>query len=104
MTGGFHLISERMRTTIAICITIPEGGFMKTVQMTLDEDLVMTVDKVAKRLGTTRSAFTRRALRAAIEKARIDELERKQREGYRRKPVKRREFGDWESEQVWIEP
>jgi predicted transcriptional regulator len=93
-----------MWTIIAISIAIPEGGFMKTVQMTLDEDLVTTVDKVAKRLGTTRSAFTRRALRAAIEKARIDELERKHREGYRRKPVKRREFGDWESEQVWVEP
>lgn len=104
MTVGFHLISEGMWTTIAISIAIPEGGFMKTVQMTLDEDLVMTVDKVAKRLGTTRSAFTRGALRAAIEKARIDELERKHREGYRRKPVKRGEFGDWESEQVWVEP
>jgi predicted transcriptional regulator len=89
---------------VAISVTILEGGFMKTVQMTLDEDLVMTVDKVAKRLGTTRSAFTRRALRAAIEKTRIDELERKHREGYRRKPVKRAEFGDWESEQVWVEP
>jgi predicted transcriptional regulator len=93
-----------MRIIIAIIITIPEGGFMKTVQMTLDEDLVMTVDKVAKRLGTTRSAFTRRALRAAIEKARVDELERKHREGYRRKPVKRGEFGNWETEQVWVEP
>jgi predicted transcriptional regulator len=89
---------------IAINVTIPEGGFMKTVQMTLDEDLVMTVDKVAKRLGTTRSAFTRRALRAAIEKARVDELERKHREGYRRKPVERGEFGNWEAEQVWVEP
>lgn len=98
------MISEGMWTIIAINVTIPKGGFMKTVQMTLDEDLVVTVDKVAKRLGTTRSAFTRRALRAAIEKARIDELERKHREGYRRKPIKRGEFGDWESEQVWVEP
>ncbi len=104
MAGEFHLILEGIWITIAINIFIPEGGFMKTVQMTLDEDLVMAVDKVAKRLGTTRSAFTRRALRAAIEKTRIDELERKHREGYRRKPVKRGEFGDWESEQVWVEP
>ena len=98
------MISEGMWTIIAINVTIPKGGFMKTVQMTLDQDLVVTVDKVVKRLGTTRSAFTRRALRAAIEKARIDELERKHREGYRRKPIKRGEFGDWESEQVWVEP
>lgn len=33
-----------------------------------------------------------------------DELERKHHEGYRRKPVKRGEFGDWETEQVWVEP
>ena len=36
---------------------------MRTVQMTLDEDLVKAVDKASKRLGTTRSEFTRRALR-----------------------------------------
>jgi len=39
---------------------------MKTVQMTLDESLVREVDKAAKRLGTTRSAFARKALREAL--------------------------------------
>jgi len=76
---------------------------MKTVQMTLDEDLVVTVDKVAKRLGTTRSAFTRQALKTALREVRMNELERKHREGYRHKPVKLGEF-DWEAEQVWVEP
>ena len=65
---------------------------MKTVQMTLDEGLLFAVDKVAKRLGTTRSAFTRQALKAAVKEARTSELERKHREGYKRKPVKRSEF------------
>ena len=77
---------------------------MKTVQMTLDENLISSVDKMAKRLGTTRSAFTRQALKAALREIRMAELERKHREGYKRKPVKRREFGDWEAEQVWVEP
>ena len=76
---------------------------MKTVQMTLDEYLIASVDKVAKRLGTTRSAFTRQALKAALGEVRINELERKHREGYKRKPVKRGEFEDWETEQVWVE-
>ncbi len=76
---------------------------MKTVQMTLDEDLVKAVDKAAKRLGTTRSGFTREALRSALRKVHITELERKHREGYHRKPVKRGEFSDWEPEQVWVE-
>lgn len=76
---------------------------MKTVQMTLDEDIVKAVDKVAKRLGTTRSGFTREALRSALGRVHIMELERKHREGYNRRPVKRGEFSDWESEQVWVE-
>jgi metal-responsive CopG/Arc/MetJ family transcriptional regulator len=77
---------------------------MKTVQMTLDENLVSAVDEIAKKLGITRSAFTRQALHAAIKKVKVSELERKHREGYRRKPVKPGEFRGWETEQVWIEP
>lgn len=76
---------------------------MRTVQMTLDEDLVKAVDRAAKRLGTTRSGFAREALRAALERVKVMELERRHREGYQRKPVKPGEFSDWESEQVWIE-
>jgi metal-responsive CopG/Arc/MetJ family transcriptional regulator len=77
---------------------------MKTVQMTLDEDLVATVDRVIKKLGTTRSAFTRKALKMALREVQMSELERKHREGYRRKPVKQGEFDVWEAEQVWVEP
>ena len=77
---------------------------MKTVQMTLDENLIASVDKVTKRLGTTRSAFTRQALKTALREVRMNELERKHREGYKRKPVKQGEFSDWEAEQVWMEP
>jgi metal-responsive CopG/Arc/MetJ family transcriptional regulator len=74
---------------------------MKTVQMTLDEGLVRAVDQTVKRLKTTRSAFARRALQDALEKVHLSELEEKQREGYRKKPVTRGEFSDWESEQAW---
>ena len=74
---------------------------MKTVQMTLDENLVKAVDSAAKKLKTTRSAFTREALRSALKEIRVRELESKHREGYRRNPVKRGEFSEWESEQAW---
>ncbi len=74
---------------------------MKTVQMTLDEGLVVAVDKAAKRLRTTRSAFTRDALRMALARIHTRQLEHRQREGYARKPVRKREFGIWEGEQVW---
>jgi metal-responsive CopG/Arc/MetJ family transcriptional regulator len=74
---------------------------MRTVKITLDESLVKAADSAAKRLGTTRSAFTREALRSALKEVRVKELESRHREGYKRKPVKHGEFGDWESEQVW---
>jgi metal-responsive CopG/Arc/MetJ family transcriptional regulator len=77
---------------------------MKTVQMTLDEALVDAVDRAAKKLGTSRSAFTRRALREALEKAQIRALEKKHRAGYERHPVRREEFSISEGEQVWTEP
>jgi metal-responsive CopG/Arc/MetJ family transcriptional regulator len=77
---------------------------MKTVQMTLDEDLMAQVDATVEKLGTTRSAFTRDALRAAMLQLEQRELERKHRKGYRKKPVKKGEFSGWESQQAWGEP
>ncbi|RLB27818.1 MAG: CopG family transcriptional regulator [Deltaproteobacteria bacterium] len=74
---------------------------MKTVQMTFNEDLVAEIDRIVKKLATTRSAFARRALQAAIDKLNEEEMERKHREGYARDPVKPGEFSDWESEHVW---
>jgi len=62
---------------------------------------VAQVDRVARRLGLTRSAFTRRALRAAVDQLRVQELERRHHEGYRRKPVRRGEFDAWTREQSW---
>ena len=76
---------------------------MKTIQMTLDEALVVAVDKAAKRLRTTRSAFTRDALRMALVRIHTRELERRHREGYAKKPVGKQEFSVWEDEQVWAD-
>lgn len=74
---------------------------MRTVQMTLDEDLVQSVDKIAKMLHTTRSAFARDALRQAIRGLEIRRLEEKHRAGYLRKPVEKDEFSVWASEHKW---
>ena len=74
---------------------------MRTVQMTLEPELVAQIDRTAKRLGLTRSAFARRAFAAAIDRLRVEELERRHAEGYRRKPVRRGEFGRWTAEQLW---
>ena len=76
---------------------------MRTVQVTLNDELVQEIDQTVKRLGTTRSAFTREALRAALTQLRNREMEEKHRTGYARKPVQPGEFSDWENEQIWVE-
>ncbi len=76
---------------------------MRTVRLTLDEALVEEVDEVAKKLGTTRSAFARAALRAALACATSEEEERRHRSGYERRPVRSGEFSDWEHEQIWAD-
>ncbi len=74
---------------------------MRTIQMTLDDDLVKTVDKIANELKTNRSAFTRDALRDAVNRFTTRRLEQKHRQGYTSHPVDREEFSVWEKEQDW---
>ena len=74
---------------------------MRTIQMTLDDNLVKAVDRVSKQLHTSRSAFTRKALREALARYSLEQLERKHRQGYERQPVVADEFSVWETEQAW---
>jgi metal-responsive CopG/Arc/MetJ family transcriptional regulator len=74
---------------------------MRTIQMTLDDDLVKAVDRVSKELSTSRSAFARKALRDAIERYNLEQLERKHRRGYEQHPIAPDEFSVWETEQAW---
>ena len=108
VTGSDHLADAHaegrwrvagMGITIAIGIHMERN--VKTVQMTLDEALVARVDKAARKLGTTRSGFTRNALKDALSRLREQELERRQREGYERQPVADGEFDAWLDEQAW---
>lgn len=74
---------------------------MQTVQMTLDENLVRSVDRVVKKIHTTRSAFTRDALRDALAKFNVARLERQHRKGYENHPVSKTEFSMCEDEHAW---
>ncbi len=76
---------------------------MRTIQMTIDDDLVDAVDKIVKELEMTRSAFTRQALRNAITQVNIKQMENKHKRGYEKKPVSKPEFSIWESEQEWVD-
>lgn len=74
---------------------------MRTIQMTLDDNLVNAVDRVAKELHTSRSAFTRKALQDALVRYKLEQQERKHRRGYEQNPVTTDEFSNWETEQAW---
>jgi DNA invertase Pin-like site-specific DNA recombinase len=84
-----------MYTLIAI------EAHMRVVQMTLDEDLVVAVDRAAVDLHTSRSAFARDALKAALAQMEVRRQEERQRQGYQRDPVQADELGDWEAVQAW---
>ncbi|MFQ5401575.1 MAG: ribbon-helix-helix domain-containing protein [Anaerolineae bacterium] len=76
---------------------------MKTIQMTIDEQLLQEVDETVHALGTSRSAFLRDALQQALKQMQIAAWERQHVAGYERHPVEPGEFDVWQGEQVWEE-
>ena len=74
---------------------------MKTIQMTIDEPLLVQVDRVTAELQTTRSAFIRAALEAALRRHGIRKREQQHAQGYARHPVAAGEFDVWVEEQHW---
>jgi len=77
---------------------------MKTIQMTIDEQLLEQVDNAVSELQINRSAFIRNALYLALQELHIHKLEAQQARGYRRQPAAAPDFIEWEPEQVWGEP
>lgn len=74
---------------------------MKTIRITIDDQLLEKVDRATLLQGIARSQFIRKALQNALRQLVIEELERKQAEGYQRYPVTPDEFDGWEAEQSW---
>ncbi len=74
---------------------------MRTVQMTMDDELVERIDRRVRRLGTTRSAFAREALREALQRCDERDLEARHIAGYRDNPPKPGEFSTPESDRAW---
>ncbi len=74
---------------------------MKTIQMTIDEELLSEVDQVTQSLHTTRSAFIRSALQLALRQFATLQKEHQHAQGYARKPVTPGEFDVWTNEQSW---
>lgn len=74
---------------------------MKTIQMTIDEPLLVEVDSLIKLLDTTRSAFIREALELALKQYKIRQMEQQHAKGYAQQPVAPGEFDVWLGEQSW---
>jgi metal-responsive CopG/Arc/MetJ family transcriptional regulator len=74
---------------------------MKTIQMTIDEDLLSDVDRIIRSLEINRSAFIQNALKLAIKRYEIREMEKRHISGYEKHPVVEGEFDIWQNEQVW---
>jgi len=75
---------------------------MKTIQMTIDEELLRDVDQVTKKLQTSRSQFIRLAMHKLLNELKTRNFEKLHREGYRKYPVNKDEFDVWENEQNWV--
>jgi len=73
----------------------------RTVQITIDDELLQVVDKTVSDMNTNRSAFIRQALQLALKRIQILHLEQQHAAGYALHPVIPGEFDGWESEQVW---
>lgn len=74
---------------------------MKTIQMTMERELVEQVDARAKSMGTTRSGFAREALWDALRRLDEKELEERHIAGYTRTPSKASEFQIPEGDHAW---
>ena len=65
----------------------------KTIRITIDAQLLDSVDQVVSELGITRSAFIGEALQRATHAIETRKLEEQHAAGYRRHPVAPGEFG-----------
>jgi metal-responsive CopG/Arc/MetJ family transcriptional regulator len=74
---------------------------MKTIQMTIDPDLLKAVDRLTRLRKTTRSALIRTALEAELRRERVNELEQRHASGYAKQPAAPGEFDLWMDQQDW---
>ncbi len=74
---------------------------MATIQVVLDDTLLRLADETAKKQRVNRSALIREALRLHLKRLRYEELERQEREAYRRKPDDLDEVRRWERVADW---
>lgn len=74
---------------------------MKTIQITIDPDLLHKIDNDEESMKKGRSAFLRQAVRYYLEQKRLKSISDKYRSGYKQGLAKDDDLTIWEDEQVW---
>ena len=74
---------------------------MKTIQITIDPDLLSQIDNDEESKQNGRSAFLRKAVRFYLEQKRLKSIAEKYRSGYSQGLVSDNDLSHWEDEQVW---
>jgi len=73
---------------------------MKTIQLTLDDDLLDRVNYAIAQQQTSLALFIKESLIHYLHKLKIKEMEKQHHEGYSRQPVQKDEFDIWEKEPI----
>ena len=74
---------------------------MKTIQITIDPELLHKIDHDEESIKKGRSAFLRQAVRYYLEQKRLKSISEQYRSGYRRESEINDDLTSWEDEQVW---
>jgi metal-responsive CopG/Arc/MetJ family transcriptional regulator len=74
---------------------------MKTIQITIDPELLHLIDNDEESMEKGRSAFLRQAVRYYLEQKRLKSISEKYRSGYSKVLEKDDDLTIWEDEQVW---
>jgi metal-responsive CopG/Arc/MetJ family transcriptional regulator len=76
---------------------------VSTIQVVIEDDLLRSADRAARRLKQNRSALIRDALREHLRRLTLGELERRERAAYERTPDDPAEFAVWDRAIDWPE-
>ncbi len=74
---------------------------MKTIQITIEPELLHKIDNDEESMKNDRSAFLRQAVRYYLEQKRLKSISDKYRSGYTQGLAKDDDLTIWEDEQVW---
>jgi metal-responsive CopG/Arc/MetJ family transcriptional regulator len=74
---------------------------MKTIQITMDENLLEQLDQDQETQRDGRSAVLRRAIAEYLERRRRQDIAERYRKAYSKKPGLGRDFEGWEDEGQW---